>query len=113
MYQRIDMSQSIANSILVRNPRLQIFNNPSTISNGNFMGSTGSIGSMKTFSKSGSFGNLINQEDETLINGLSSQKMMEEASEEKRVPVYLRKAAKSNSIYPNFNNPTLQLNADS
>lgn len=38
---------------------------------------------------------------------------MEEASEEKRVPVYLRKAAKSNSIYPNFNNPTLKLNADS
>lgn len=38
---------------------------------------------------------------------------MEEASEEKRVPAYLRKAAKSNSIYPNFNNPALKLNVDS
>lgn len=60
VYQRIDMSQSIANSILVRNPRMQIFNQPGTNSNGNFMGSTESIGS-KAFSKSNSFGNLMNQ----------------------------------------------------
>lgn len=74
------MSQSIANSILIRNPRLQIFNQ-GTNSNGNFMGSSEGIGSLKTFNKSSSFGNLISQEEETLINGLDSQKMMEEASE--------------------------------
>lgn len=80
VYQKIDMSQSIANSVVIKDPRIKIFDpNYQNFNNFNSLGAFGleRNNSLKNFSRSGSSGFLNIQEDNnTIINTLGSLRMI-------------------------------------
>ncbi len=80
VYQKIDMSQSIANSVVIKDQRIKIFDpNYHNYNNFNSLGAFAleRNGSLKNFSRSGSSGFLNLQEDNnTIINTLGSLRMI-------------------------------------
>ena len=66
------MSQSIASSVVIKDPKHQYFEN-----NGNLFGAQQNMEVVRNFSKSGSLGFIgLATSDETMINALASQRII-------------------------------------